>query len=384
MDDDKLRKALGLDWQDKLMQPHKKIQEMSTAMNKIMETENRMKQAMGISNAQNFINTYTPPKNTWDYLTAPSSKTHLMYNAIAEQANKVDYAAKMLMGGHTLSVLAQFEQKQAESEKALALINGIKDTVMQHSSSFLAFLNTSEKISNALYPNKSIAALYGNSNILTATNFIENKKLSPFDILSGTTFSNLVNLHESTTGRTFDYEIENLNTELINNPEVKSEVEDLVKNVNKITERTYKKIEEYLTDWIDKVAIKLGISKQQSYFLAMTIIFIAAVYNKELILPKKSQPTINITNNITIQGTKKNKQTAITVKQAPVYEKNHSTSRKLGKIKENTEVEIQRMKEGWCFIKGVVSIIKKEGKNKIEKDTTIQCWINQRYLSNFQ
>jgi hypothetical protein len=384
MDDDKLRKAFGLDWQNKLIHPYKRIQELSAPINKIMDTQNKIKQAFGGFNTQSFINAYTPPKNAWDYLTAPASKTHLMYNAIAEQAKKADYTKEILMGGHTISVIAKFEQKQIENEKALALVNGIKNTVLQNNNSYLAFLKTSENISNALYPAKSIAVLYGNSNILTATNFIENKKLSPFDILSGTTFSNLVNIYETTAGGAFEDEMENLNKELINSPEVKSEIEDLVINVNRISERTYKKIEEYLTDWIDNIAIKLGISKQQSYFLAMTIIFLAAVYNKELLLPKKSQTIINVTNNVTIQGIKKNKQTAIVVKQAPVYEKNHSTSRKLGLIKENTEIEIQRIKDGWCLIKGVVSVIKKEGKIKAEKDTLMQCWISQKYLSNFQ
>lgn len=380
MENDKLRKALGIDWQDKFIQPYKKIQELANPFNKILDAHNEIEKTLGIFGNQSFLNSFKAPNYAMEYLTTPTNKTHLMYNAIAEQASKAN-AINNILTGIDISMMARFEQKQTETEKTLALISGIKLAVLDNNNSYTSFLKISENISNVFYPSKSISALYSGNDLFKNSNFINNTKLTSIDILAGTTFSNLVSVSKSFGD--FEKEIESLDTEILNNTEVKIEVQAFINNVQQINERTYKKIEEYLTDWIDKFSERFGISKQKSYYLAMILIFLSGVYVKDFLTTKTTPPIIYKITTI-INPTAKKTLKYIVVKDASVYEKNHSTSRKIGLIKENTEVEIQRMKEGWCLVKGMVLVIKKQGKTKVEKDTFIQCWVNQRYLSNFQ
>jgi len=379
MSDDKFKNT---GWYEKLAQSQIKTSISFGAFDKFKEAEDRKRKAFSGFNVNDFIAAYTPPKTAFDYLAMPTSKTNLMYDTIVKQATGKSFVNDILGGGHTISVLAKYHKDGLKTNAVDTLIQGIQSSVLQNSNSYQAFLKTSKSVSKNLYPSSAINLLIENNNLFSATNFIENKKLNPFDILSGVTFSNLVKIYENTNEEALDEEIKNFDDELINSPELKIEVESLVQNVNVINARNYKKIEDYLTDWIDKVSVKFNISKQKSYFLAMIIIFLAGASAKELLFHKQSGSITNIVNNTYVQVNKT--PTYIIIKPAPVYEKSHHTSRKIGRIKENGEVEIKRMKEGWCLIKGLVTIVVKKDKVKTEKDTLIEGWIHQRYLSNFQ
>lgn len=385
MADDKFKNIFDISWYEKSIQSKlKNPLHFGGALESFIEANNKTKKAFGGLDVSNFVTKNPIPKTALDYLTTSKYSTHSIHDAIVEQTKKIDLVQGMIGGGSTVNILAAYKENVSKNSAIDTLIFGMKDTVLQHRNSYQSFLDASQSISKSLYSSSALATLYQNgTNLFTAQNFIENKKLNPFDVVSGTTFSNLIKNFDNIDEEFFDKEFKNIPTDLLNSPELKTETMALAAIINaNIDERNYKKIEEYLTDWIDKMSIRFNISKQTSYFIAMVIIFLSGFTAKEMLSHKKSETITYVVNNTYVQANKTI--TYLIIKPAPVYQKDHDTSRKVGKIKENVAVEIIRMKEGWCLVKGLVTIVVKGGKIKTEKDTLIQGWIHQRYLSNFQ
>ncbi len=378
-------KDFGLGWYDRLTETQRKIERITGTAEKFALVNERTTKALGALDVAVAINKYSMPLSASSYINSPAFQNKMLIDSIVEQSNRSRQMVDMALGGNTASILAMASHKIKEQAIPGQLISGIRNTILNHSSSYETFLTASEKMSQFLTTPKPIINYEDQHQYFSAKNFVENKALNAFDIASASTFSNVLNLYKDVDEQTLKQNINTLTTELATSEELKKEVEELVKIVSDATnKRSYKKIDEYFTDWADRIGERFGFSKQKVYFIIYFVGFListtAVLKFKDAISPPKPSITYSIQNITQIINAPKKTGSWTIVKDAAAYEKNHTTSRRVGTIKQEIEIELLKKKDGWCFVRGMITTIIKEGKVKIPKDTVMNCWVNQNYL----
>lgn len=367
--------------------------DLEKKLRSIQETQERMNLAIGTSEkflaATNAIKTlslpsdiavaiskFERPLSIATLLTSRSLKDNLMLDGLADSICKI----KSISDGRIAAVSAVEMHKQSLEKVSIIsasqeLINRIQTGVLNHSNTYTSFLSATKSLSDIFLSPVLLQNSERLDKFFSAKNFLEKKPLNAFDFTTGIAFSKALQYYENANLDTLDTDILDLQEKISQDPELQAEVQQIV-NIATKEERSHKKIEDLITDLCDPVAEKFGLSQQHTYnfviFVLWVISFLITMQAKEILLPKSPQGIkYDIHNTIVIQ--KKTVSCWIT-KDAPAYLKNYSTSRRLGTVLEETEVEFVKMKDGWCFIKALVAV----GKSK--KDTVMNCWISQKYV----
>lgn len=200
------------------------------------------------------------------------------------------------------------------------------------------------------------------------------------DILSASTFVDINKVYDTKNKtNSFIEECAVIKSELSRNS-------DLVKEALEFTKATIQSTGKGYIELSDRFIIflvdKLGWSKQRAYHLFL-LLLITLGTGKEIAIESLMQGTnMNVQNKYYINP-KTNSQDVI-IKDAPIYSKRLSSTRKIGTYKKFTIVEIIKVKEGWCFVKGETNTRTKKQVNSSKKDTIVSGWIKQRYLKNYK
>ncbi len=362
---------------DNIKRMQDKINGIGSA-NKLIEASQKSMKALGGIEMAIAASKFKLP-TTLEYITSPSFQNKMMLDRLAEQMNGTNLA----LAGNIASRFTGIQEKASILNASEALISGMRTSVLTHSSTYDAFLKATQSFANFVTPTKSLANFENYNKLFTSKNFKENNTLNAFDIASGSTFSSFIKSNKDTNDENLQEQFSKLTDDLEKQPELKKDVQELVSIVAD-NPRSYQKIDELLTDRLDKITQKFGMTKQQTYLIVLLVNCITAIFAsilvKEIISSKSPQITNNITNVIKVVQAPKKTNSCFVTKNAPVYEKSHSTSRRLGTINAFTQVNLIKMKGGWCLVEGVITTLKKEGKLKINKDSLTKCWISQKYI----
>lgn len=362
---------------DNIKRMQDKINAIGPANELIQASQKSMKALGGVEMALATSKFKLP--TTLDYITSPSFQSKMMIDRFLAQMNGTDLA----FAGNIASGFAGIQEKASVLKASETLISTMRNSILTHSSTYDAFLKATQNFANFVTPTKSLANFENYNKLFTSKNFTESNTLNAFDIASGSTFSNILKSNTDLDDEALKSQFAALTDDLERQPELKKEVQELINTVAENT-RTYKKIDELLTDWVDKMIQKFGVSKQWSYNIVFYVGWFISVYLggilKDRLSPKTPQTINNVTNVIKVVQAPKKTSNCLINKDAPVYEKNHSTSRRIGTISAKTDVDLIKIKNGWCLVEGLITIIKKEGKFKINKDSLTKCWVSQKYI----
>jgi hypothetical protein len=327
-----------------------------------------------------------PPVGSIEYITSFAQSIPLIAEAINTAKTKQELIHDAIFGGgHTVSNLAKIaaiDNAATEASKAFRSWDSISRYITDNANAYKEQLGVAKNISTILQDqsilNKAInPAIFDNKFIKESPRII--------DVLSANTFANVFEAYESIKSQnSLEIELAQLNKTISEDEKVKMQVSTFANDISEANE-DYKKIDEIATDFVDKLTSQFGLPKQYAYYIAALVIFVLCVWGKDILSLKKEVPT-NITNNYIIQNNPKvikeriNDNDIIT-KDAPIYLKRLTSTRRIGTFKINTIVEIKEVKKDWCLVSGKVEITVK--KSKLVKDSIITGWIQQRYLSNY-
>jgi hypothetical protein len=415
MDDDKLRKALGLDWQDKLMQPHKKIQEMSTAMNKIMETENRMKAVFGSHNANSFFNSNNVPKSAIDAVL--SSSTFSAFNLASEKIKQQNYIRDVVLGGSTVFNVAKALNETSNAVKNLydfsVIANDIQSKFSTYNSIFERQLSISEVLAKDYFHANKLSTPDWVTKFSQTVSDFDKSRITAFDILTADTYTRITEnlpVNEDEEVKSSEEKLDEIALILKENKDVKEELENLyisfAKHIaNKLKRRNKRKLKskdlkapsEQLALFIHKNLFENSkISTQTVYTFICLIdyvfntIILAIVFEAtgtkifEKVFGEDTPPTqIQIAYQPKIvKNVYANVIHDFTIDAAPLYQRNSTKTKCIGKIKPNTQVLILNQKPKWCLVEVLIEKFDKKTKTTIDK--VVRGWVMKTHLDYFQ
>ncbi|MDP1800018.1 MAG: hypothetical protein Q8L81_01605 [Bacteroidota bacterium] len=402
MEDDKINKLLGINSFNRINSLENKLKHLdglSKLANISNPMQNHMKQMNSFLKVSDILNSVAPKQSMWDYISNPTKNMHFMFDAVKEKANNDSLKSKIIFGGSTVSDIAKYinanetASKVSKSMLGLNALNDITQTVNRFSNAYDKQLSITEGLFKSYSQTKHLNLSGNLSELFNGNNFYNRKKVNAFDVLSGSAFTNIARLYEaSPESASLEEELGLIEEEFKQNPYLIKEVQNLMDAVCATESETYKKWDDKLTEWVDALTRRFGWSKQKAYYIAFMIgsvcsiiigVSAKAVYDS---YTKKPQIVINapITINKNMYVSNEKFVNDIIFKQAPVYPKNLTSTRKLGVFKENAVVKIIQMKNGWCNAEGLVEIIKKQNGKKIKSDSLMRVWVQQIYLKSFQ
>lgn len=376
MENNNFRRNLGLDLYDKLNSMSAKTDLASQLISGYLKGQQNSDLLFEKLGKNILPNT---PKFAWD-LADSMNRTNRVFNFVEDYTSKLDSFNKISMGGHTLTEVIKYVTGPNTSTTGAALMVELEQTIFKHSKSYQSFLNLSENIYK-ISPLKIGGSQLYKEGLFNSVNFLEKNPKNLFDVLSGTTFANLTKLYKGSAVDLED-ELKSIEKTFYSDTEFKAEAVKFVEEVAKADDKGYIKFDDLITNFVHLIMKRFGFSMQASHNLSVFLIFAGAFYLRDILPGGKQTQNINYKTNVYMAQPRI--ETDLIIKSAPVYEKDHSTSRKIGQIKENLEVEIKRKKAGWCLVKGVITVVHKKGKEKIDRDTLMTVWINQKYLDGYQ
>jgi len=329
----------------------------------------------------------TTPAGSLELITKASSSIPLIAEAISNAKSKQDLINESIFGfGNTVAnyaKIAAIDSAAMEASKAFGSWDDVYNQVTNNARAYNEQLAVTKSISTILQGRSYLDSVI-NASIFENQFAKETPRI--FDVLSANTFSNVIKVHESIKATaSLEEELALLNITLEQDEEVKNEVSSFANSISE-AEESYEKIDEIATNFVHKLTSKFGLSKQYAYYIAAIIIFVLCVWGKDLLSLKKDKAP-NVTNTYVIKNkinASRSKDSDVILRNAPIYQTYRTSTRKIGTFKERTIVEIQKVKKGWCYVKGEAELIHKSNGIKLTKDSIINGWVQQRYLNNFK
>ena len=415
MDDDKLRKALGLDWQDKLMQPHLKIQHALGSMNKIMDAQNKINKALGVMNANNFVSSYNMPKTAIDVvLSSPSFNS---YNSALEKIREQNFARDIVLGGSTVANITKALSGAANNIKSSydfsVMANDMQSKFATYNSIFEKQLSISEALAKDYFHANKLSTPDWVTKFSQTVNDFDKSRITAFDILTADTYTRItenVPVNEDEEIKSSEEKLDEIALILKENKDVKEELENLyisfAKHIaNKLKRRNKRKLKskdlkvpsEQLALFIHKNLFENSkISTQTVYTfislidyvfnaIILAIVFEATgtkifekVFGEDTpVAPIQITYQPKITKNVYA-----NVIHDFTIDTTAIYLRNSTKTKCIGKIKPNTQVLILSQKPKWCLVEVLTEKYDRKSKSTIDK--VVRGWVMKTHLDYFQ
>lgn len=415
MDDDKLRKALGLDWQDKLMQPYKRLHEISDPINKIMEAENRMKAVLGMHNVNSFYDPNNAPKSAIDAVL--SSPTFNAYNLASEKIKQQNYIRDVVLGGSTVFNAAKVLNETSNAIKSSydfsVMANDIQSKFAKYNSIFERQLSISEVLAKDYFHANKLSTPDWVTKYSQIINDFDKSRVSAFDILTADTYTRItenVPVNEDEEVKSSEEKLDEIALILKENKDIKEELENLYisfskhianklkrRNKRKLKSKDFKEPSEQLALFIHKNLFENSkISTQTVYtficlidyvFNAIILAIVLEATGSKIYEKVFGEDTPVAPIQVTYQPKiAKNVYTNIihdfTIDTTAIYLRNSTKTKCIGSINPNTRVLILSQKPKWCFVEVLIEKFDKKSKTTIEK--VVRGWVVKQHLDYFQ
>lgn len=357
-----------------------------------------------IDNINKFKNINALKESTFEALslklTGDLFATKLQPNILA-----VDYVPKLISANYIDNLLS-IQTKQNELLRKIVFAGDTTSNLSSYINSTKSF----ESIINAdLYSNKwkevsnsingnlaafnehislinEVSQVFSPQSLDIISKFSQNKlgsnhfKPNYLDILSASTYIDVSYVYRTINkSNNFIEECAVIKSEVTKNSDLIREAREYTKAIIQGTEKGYIDISER---FIGFLVNKLGWSRQRAYYLFLLLLTTIDI-GKDITISSLMQGVNLHTQNIYYINTKTVSQDVV-IKDAPIYLKRSSSTRKIGTYKRFGIVEIIKVKDGWCFVNGDALIKYKEHGESFVKDTIITGWIKQKYLKNYK
>jgi hypothetical protein len=300
----------------------------------------------------------------------------------------------------------------AEYGGTLNYLSGMQLAISKNMAVYNQQLNLSEEIAKAFGK-----GLYKHldTGIFNASNFIENKPLTPADIVSGSTFYKIFEeFNKDEDGAELQnayHEIENLKEK----EELLQQIVNLqyavIASQNDPKKGGFKGLDHLIEVFYSKILMgKFKLSSKVAHLIIYIAFGIATllIFGKDVVvdakggkiydkayevLTGKKQPnkidTVYIKNLPPILYPK-----TFTIKKAQMFRRDSVKTELIGRMRVNSEVSILTITNGWCYVEGIVTVTKKGTvknrekygvkEKKIEFEKITKGWVEKKNLDMFQ
>jgi hypothetical protein len=383
-----------------------------SAIQQLAERTNPMRKYMESHNSffdiASTLGSYSEKRNNWNYIFNTSSYDRILG---FQDSYRIQSGYQNLFNGSAVS-LALNQIKYTDRYKTLGAISAIttmQSTITEHLTSYNYQLKLTEKITQAFANTLSVSQSI--NSLFNSANFTQERNLSNFDVLSGATFYKTWNQFQKNSVNA-DETYSEIEKNLDDNLDLKYEIIKLqatlisLQNTSKQgTEKWHKTIDPlYYMEWfMNKILIrKLKLSPLVARLLIGLIMLSIKVTYDVLSEAKgndvydyargnseasKQQIPLAIINNY-VQAPQEIKD--FTIKKTAIYNRSSTKTKKNGTLQSGASVLIIKIIDGWCFVEGQVSIIKKDTrKNRkkykhLEIKQIVRGWVKKENLDMFQ
>jgi RNase P/RNase MRP subunit p29 len=358
-------------------------------VNGIFNIPNSTKSHNGLTGIQNIIDSIADSK---------SNISSSAMDAVIKQSKMMELALGGTNRFDISKIIPPLSKINDNILKELSYVKGIQENVSKYLDVYNHQLNISELLANnfaSLIPvQKTTWASF------TAENFIENKRLTAFDIASGATFYNTVLKFQGDEQKmSVAY---NEAMEALGNEEVMEELRGFQATVME-NEKLWDG--KFFAEWfLNKILIKkFGLNKNVAKLIISIafLIFFSPMLSElgkepfeEIKHSFKSSEDLELKGESFIKYIKKKEDISDwVIKKTSIYLRNAVKSKRIGIIKKGTTLLILNSKEGWCYVQGRVLISASNNRKNRKKykttkapqiiKETVRGWIKSENLDMY-
>lgn len=381
-----------------------KLKEYNNWQERLMEFANPMKGMQDSLKHSDYVNAHIKqfinPLKSFNSIYEEMTKTSIRMNRVLG-VDSVPFAGSTVYDSFALKQENLFKTT-ASSLSGMSI--AMSETINRYSNIYEKQLLLSEKITNSFASAFSFDKI--SNSIFNPDNYINKTKLTAFDFISGSTFINTFRGFErdeqeiSDTYNEIEFLLKDkigLQDEII---KLQATVITLQKGENKGNENWYNLEVTYYLEWfLNKILIRKLKMNRKTATITLWIALACIYFFKDIFYETKGSA---IGNAIIGNEEEQPKDTILkyieipkeindfTITKTPIYIRKSIKSKRIGNFPVSSTVIIIKIVEGWCFVEGKVTIIKKNNRKNRKKaegkkvERTLKGWVQKKNLDMFQ